>query len=343
MKKRLCMALCLCTLIVLTACSSETSFQFTSDETSSTNSPQPGDKMDDTQMIYKYETREIDVPINEQNIYGIAYIPRTEEKVPLVIFSHELGSTHRSGVPYAESLASHGIASYIFDFRGGSSGSRSDGETTEMSAMTEADDIEAILDTAREWDFIDSNKIALIGASQGGMASAIVAARSPEQIEGLILLYPALLIPDAVHWEFDSLDVVPDQFMFNGWILVGKNYAEDVWNYDTFGEMSNFERPVLILHGDKDTMVDISYSERAAESYPSAEIHVIRGAGHGFYGSSFNTAEVKVTEFESSYAGQLGTYVVAVNHQLKTEKDKPTLDFRQYLQPSQDFGLGRVF
>lgn len=35
--------------------------------------------------------------------------------------------------------------------------------------------------------------------------------------------------------------------------------------------------------------------------------------------------EVKVTEFESSYAGQLGTYVVAVNHHLKTEKDEPTL------------------
>ena len=35
--------------------------------------------------------------------------------------------------------------------------------------------------------------------------------------------------------------------------------------------------------------------------------------------------EVKVTEFESSYAGQLGTYAVAVNHQLKTEKDEPTL------------------
>ena len=35
--------------------------------------------------------------------------------------------------------------------------------------------------------------------------------------------------------------------------------------------------------------------------------------------------EVKVTEFESSYTGQLGTYVVAVNHQLKTEKDEPTL------------------
>ena len=35
--------------------------------------------------------------------------------------------------------------------------------------------------------------------------------------------------------------------------------------------------------------------------------------------------EVKVSEFESSYTGQLGTYVVAVNHQLKTERDEPTL------------------
>ena len=34
---------------------------------------------------------------------------------------------------------------------------------------------------------------------------------------------------------------------------------------------------------------------------------------------------VKVTEFESSYAGELGTCVVAVNHQLKTEQDAPTL------------------
>ena len=35
--------------------------------------------------------------------------------------------------------------------------------------------------------------------------------------------------------------------------------------------------------------------------------------------------EVKAGKFDSSYAGQLGTYVVAVNHQLKTEHDNPTL------------------
>ncbi len=36
-------------------------------------------------------------------------------------------------------------------------------------------------------------------------------------------------------------------------------------------------------------------------------------------------AEVKTVEFDSSFAGQLGTYVVAVNHQMKTELDNPTV------------------
>ena len=35
--------------------------------------------------------------------------------------------------------------------------------------------------------------------------------------------------------------------------------------------------------------------------------------------------EVKVDEFDSSYSGQLGTYVAAVNHTLKGENDSPTI------------------
>lgn len=35
--------------------------------------------------------------------------------------------------------------------------------------------------------------------------------------------------------------------------------------------------------------------------------------------------EVKVTEFEPGHLGQLGTYVTAVNHMLKTEQDNPTI------------------
>lgn len=35
--------------------------------------------------------------------------------------------------------------------------------------------------------------------------------------------------------------------------------------------------------------------------------------------------EVKVTDFDPGYMGQLGTYMVAVNHQLKTDDDAPTV------------------
>lgn len=34
--------------------------------------------------------------------------------------------------------------------------------------------------------------------------------------------------------------------------------------------------------------------------------------------------DLKVGEFDASYASQVGTYVVAVNHQLKTDLDNPT-------------------
>ena len=83
-----------------------------------------------------------------QKIYGIAYIPNIEnEKIPLVICAHGLGGSYQSNTAYAEQLASHGIAAYCFDFRGGG-GSRSDGDTTEMSVMTEVSDLEVIMEAA---------------------------------------------------------------------------------------------------------------------------------------------------------------------------------------------------
>lgn len=70
--------------------------------------------------------------------------------------------------------------------------------------------------------------------------------------------------------------------------MVGKNYAADVWNYDVYKDMKKFEKPVLILHGDKDDVVDFSYSKRAAKSYPNVEFHIISGGSHVFHGEHFS-------------------------------------------------------
>ena len=70
--------------------------------------------------VYEYEQREIEVRNQGQKIYGIAFIPQTgTETVPLVICAHGLGGSYQSNLAYAEQLASHGLAAYCFDFRGG--------------------------------------------------------------------------------------------------------------------------------------------------------------------------------------------------------------------------------
>ena len=38
---------------------------------------------------YEYQEKLIYVYNNGQRIYGVAYVPKTDKKVPLVIFSHE--------------------------------------------------------------------------------------------------------------------------------------------------------------------------------------------------------------------------------------------------------------
>lgn len=245
---------------------------------------------------YTYRQQEIELENRGQKIYGIAYIPETErEAVPLVICAHGLGGSYQSNIAYAEQLASRGIAAYCFDFRGGG-GSRSDGDTTEMSVMTEVSDLEVIMEAASKWEFVDRSKIVLLGTSQGGIVSAIAAARHTDQISGLVLMYPAFLVGDAVHEQFDSLEEVPDRFQFI-WITAGRPYVEDMWDYDVYEEIGNYTKKVLLLHGSVDNIVPVSYSDRASEIYEDVEYYVIDGAGHGFYGDTFDEAVRYVFEY----------------------------------------------
>ena len=247
-------------------------------------------------MNYDFRQQEIELWNQSQRIYGIAYVPETDHaRVPLVICSHGLGESHHSNLEYAEQFARHGIAAYCFDFRGGG-GSRSEGSTTEMSVMTEVSDLETVLESARKWDFVNHEKIVLFGASQGGIVSAITAARHAEDVGGLVLLYPAFLVHDAVHDVFQSLEEVPDQFSFM-WITAGRPYVEDMWDYDVYAEIGHYQKRVLLLHGSRDSIVPISYSEQAAAVYEAAEYYVIEGAGHGFYGNAFEEAKQHIFRY----------------------------------------------
>ncbi len=239
-----------------------------------------------------YRTEVIPCRRGEAEIFGKAFIPEGEGRRPLVIFSHELGDSHKSGIPYAERLAAAGYAAYTYDFCGGSVGkNQSSGANVGMSVMTEVSDLEAVLAEASSWEFADPERIVLLGGSQGAVVTAVAGCRNAERIAGMMLLYPPFTIPDEMRARFRRKERIPEEFdLFGGWMRVGGNYAADVWDLDVYDELAQYQGDVLLLHGDRDTTVPLSVSKRAANVIPRCEFHVIEGGRHGFTGAAFEAA-----------------------------------------------------
>lgn len=246
---------------------------------------------------YFFEENEVYIGEDEAWIFGVQMLPIIDDgdvKVPLVILSHGLGGSYEECLPYARKLASHGVSAFCFDFR--NSGGMSDGEVTDMSVLTEVADLEEILKEAQQWEQIDPERIVLLGFSQGGLVSAITAAWHEEEIAGAVLYYPALIMAENLHKMFSTLDEVPDAFDFR-WVRAGRIYVEDMWDFDVYGEVSQYTKKVLLFHGDADTIVPLSSSERAMEVYPDAELIVMPGAAHGFVGQAFEDSMLHVFRY----------------------------------------------
>ena len=61
--------------------------------------------------------------------------------------------------------------------------------------------------------------------------------------------------------------------------------------------MKDFDKKVLIIHGENDDVVPISYSNKAMTIFKNAELFVIKGAEHGFKANEMVSASVKILDF----------------------------------------------
>ncbi len=220
-------------------------------------------------------------------LYGVLTVPETEEAVPLVILSHGFGGNHTGNRAYAEAFQALGFATFSFDFCGGGFGSRSEGAMVQMSVLTEARDLNAVLDAfAADERF---GEIFLWGASQGGFVSAYVAAQRPGDMAAMVLEFPAFVIQDDAKAKALPNGSFPNVSSVLG-VTVGHVYNEDATSFDIYDVIGAYTGDVLILHGDRDVIVPLRYSERAAEVYAAAELVVMPGQNHGFMGQAFNEA-----------------------------------------------------
>ena len=77
-------------------------------------------------------------------IRGYEFLPEGE-RLPVVILSHGFMANHRDTDVWAAKFAQMGYAAYTFDFNGGGLLSKSDGKTTDMSVLTEVEDLKAVV------------------------------------------------------------------------------------------------------------------------------------------------------------------------------------------------------
>ena len=222
-------------------------------------------------------------------IRGTEYRPEGDD-LPVAIVSHGFMAWQDTVRHYAKELARMGYCAYCFDFCGGSvmKKGKSDGKTTDMSVLTEVQDLEAVITYVQSLPYT-GRELLLMGCSQGGFVSALTAAKHPGLVDKLVLFYPALCIPDdaragkMMFARFDPRNL--PEIINCGPMKLGKCYPADVLDMDPYEKIKGVTCPVLIVHGTADKIVPPDYARRAEEAYQgttAVRLHMIEGGAHSF-------------------------------------------------------------
>ncbi len=243
-------------------------------------------------------------------IRGMQYIPENhkDRKLPGIILSHGFTGNYKDMEGYCREFAKEGYAAFCFSFCGGGKTEgdadiQSDGDTRDMNISTEVMDLMIVIKYVKALDFVDPGRIVLMGFSQGGFVSGLAAARCGDEIEKLIMIFPALCIPDHARRGClggGSYDVhnVPEEIQC-GVTVIGKSFHADVCEMDPYLELSPYKGPVLIIHGLDDTIVNYSYAVRAKENYEEGQcrLQLVREMGHGTDEEQANAVVASARQF----------------------------------------------
>ena len=244
-------------------------------------------------LVKKDETM---VAANGREVYIKGYMPDDKEKHPAVILSHGYNGCHADFTNECIYYAQNGFVAYALDFCGGSTKSKSTGKSTDMTIFTEKEDLLAVFDYVSKLEYVDSENIYLFGGSQGGLVTTLAAEELVDKVKGIALYYPALNIPDDWRNNYKTEEEIPEVSDFWG-LQLGKGFFTSIRDFYTFDNIGKFSKKVLIIQGDKDTIVQVSVAERAANHYCNAELVILPGEGHGFTPAAGTIAMEKVLQF----------------------------------------------
>jgi pimeloyl-ACP methyl ester carboxylesterase len=230
------------------------------------------------------------------------FIPlESEEPSPTLIFVHGLGSNREELLDQAKLLYDHGYSALLLDLR---NHGQSQGEITTLG-YKEVFDVEGAIEFLMGQPVVDTNRIGLVGHSLGGAVVIRAAARLP-QVKATVAESAFSSIEDNIEQGVRELTGLPP-FPFAPMVIwFGEREAgvkiQLVRPIDDLAQIA--PRAIMFIHGEKDTLVDVSNSHRLYEAAlePKA-LYLIPNAGHG------GLLEVDPEEFERHIVPFLDLYL----------------------------------
>ena len=231
----------------------------------------------------------IEVKSRNSELRGMLHMPENiNGKIPLVILFHgfcgnKMGP-HFIFVKLSRLLERNGIASIRFDFAGSG---ESDGDFINMTLGTELEDANNILDYVKTLDFVDKNKIGIVGLSMGGAVASMLAGDRKNDIQTMCLWAPAGNMGEIIldkHYIANNYEKYRRQGYFDiEGLPLGTGFVDNIKDIKIYEKASAYDKRSLLIHGDEDDIVLLSASERYIEIFgDSSELKVISGANHTF-------------------------------------------------------------
>ena len=196
-----------------------------------------------------------------QKLAGWLHAPDGKGPFPVVIRTHGYRSSKegRTSVLLAENFKD--LAYLRFDMHGHG---ESEGKPEEINAIQCADDMVSAVNYLSSLSIVDASRIAVTGSSLGGLATTLAAAWDKR----IAAAVPVCPVSD--FHPFRKSDIRYKQ-------LVEKLGAENVYK-----EAEKIMCPMFIIHGDSDTVVQITQSIELIRHLRDAVLHIIPGADHIF-------------------------------------------------------------
>lgn len=213
--------------------------------------------------------RESSVQSSLNTQYGkIAVYQWGDHTKPIIVLMHGWSGRGTQLAHFTKMLIDAGYSVMAFDAPGHG---RSPGKSTDLVQMS---------DTLNQVATHYGQPYAIIAHSFGVLVTAYSLASRSIQIKKIVCL-SSPITPSYLVDRFASILQIPTNISSKFRKYFEKNFGEDLWTRFAADENAKqLSMPALIIHDDKDDIVDWHISEKLAAAWPDAEFVKTSGYGH---------------------------------------------------------------